>query len=137
MESYFKEYVDLDEAIRIGVFDINSATYINLLTDEHYTLVDSIDKGFVKIADENFRASYKLIMEEENARTLRKSIVTYPLRYIIHSITKQIIPINVAVENNLIDIENGKLIQVNSLVSSYCLYKLFKVCILVMKKFYR
>jgi hypothetical protein len=70
--------------------------------------VDAIDQGYVKIADENFRASYKLIVEEENPFTLRKYIKTYPLRYIVHSITKQIIPINVACDNNLIDIDNGK-----------------------------
>ena len=82
--------------------------YINLLNNKRYTLVDAIDQGYVKIADENFRASYKLIVEEENPFTLRKYIKTYPLRYIVHSITKQIIPINVACDNNLIDIDNGK-----------------------------
>lgn len=100
-------YLDMEEAIKIGIFDINSAMYINPKNEKRYTLVDAIDQGYVKIADENFRASYKLIMEEEHPRTLRKSIKTYPIRYIVHSITKQIIPINVASDNNLINVNNG------------------------------
>jgi len=98
----------LDEAIKEGIFDINSAMYTNRKNNRRYTLVDAIDQGYVKIADENFRASYKLVMEEENPRTLRRCIKTYPIRYVVHSVTKQIVPINVAVENNLIDIHSGE-----------------------------
>jgi len=102
-----KIYFDLDDAIRNGLFDINSAMYIDSRSGQKHTLIDAIDQGFVKIADENFHASYKLIMEEENARTSRKVLKTYPLRYIVYAATKQILPINVAVENNLINLQAG------------------------------
>lgn len=123
LDTVNKVYLDLDDAIHVGIFDISSAMYINLLNQKRYTLVDAIDQGYVKIADENFRASYKLIVEEESPFTQRKYIKTYPLRYIVHSITKQIIPINVACDNNLINIENGK--------PSIDLNSNFEICLLI------
>lgn len=99
--------LELEDAIRIGLFDIDCAMYNDPRIQKKLTLVDAIDQGLIKIADETFQASYKLTVEEENEKRYFKSLKTYSIRYIVHPITKQIVPLNIAVDKNLINLDNG------------------------------
>ena len=98
--------LDLEDAIKVGLFDIECAMYNDPRVSKKLTLVDAIDQGLIKIADESFQASYKLTMEENDKRYY-KHLKTYSIRYIVHPVTKQIVPLNVAVDKNLVNLDNG------------------------------
>ena len=96
--------LELEDAIKVGLFDIECAMYNDPRVNKKLTLVDAIDQGLIKIADESFQASYKLTVEENDKRYF-KHLKTYSIRYIVHPITKQIVPLNVAVDKNLINLD--------------------------------
>ncbi len=98
--------LDLEDAIKVGLFDIECAMYNDPRANKKLTLVDAIDQGLIKIADESFQASYKLTIEENDKRYY-KHLKTYSIRYIVHPVTKQIVPLNVAVDKNLVNLDNG------------------------------
>lgn len=109
--------LELEDAIRVGLFDIDCAMYNDPRLQKKLTLVDAIDQGLVKIADEAFKASYKLTVEEENDKRFYKSLKTYSIRYIVHPVTKQIMPLNIAVDRNLVNLDTGTYYGYEKMVS--------------------
>lgn len=121
-----RKHLELDEAINTGLFDVGSAMYIDPRTKKRHTLVDAIDQGLLKIADKDFRASYKLVIEE-NDRNFVKNISTLSIRYVVDSFTQQIIPVNVAVSKKLVNLDNGTYVGYEKIISFKEAYDKFLV----------
>ena len=101
-----KTKVSLDEAISLGIFDINSATYYDSTANRKLTMVEAIDQGVVNISNKNFQTSFKLKAATDNENLVKK-VKTYSIRFIVDPFTNEIIPLNVANSKKLINLEKG------------------------------
>lgn len=110
-----KDYVSLNEAVEAGIFDINLTMYVDPRTNKKLTLVDAIDQNLIKIADKNFKPSFKLTVEE-NDKNFVKNIKTVSIRFIVDSFTQQIIPVNIADRKKLVNLENGTYIGYEKII---------------------
>lgn len=98
--------LELDEAIDAGLFDVASAMYIDPRNGKKLTMIDAIDQGLIKIANKNFRTSYKLTIEDLD-KNFVKNIRSFTIRYVIDPFNAEIIPINVAVLKDIVNLDNG------------------------------
>jgi hypothetical protein len=116
-----KVHLELEEAIRCGLFDIDCAMYNDPRVKKKLTLVDAIDQGLIRIADDSFQASFKLNLEEEHQQQqehfIKHNIKTHTIRYVVHPYTKQIVPLNVAVDRNLINLDAGTYYSYDKVIS--------------------
>ena len=117
MEPAKKTKLSLDEAIRLGIFDINSASYFDSTSNRKLTMVDAIDKGLIKISNKNFHASYKIKEVQGENQKLIKNVKSFSIRYIVDPFTNDIIPLNVAESKKLVNLENGTYIGSDSIIS--------------------
>jgi hypothetical protein len=117
LEPTKKTKLSLDEAIRLGIFDINSASYYDSTSNRKLTMVDAIDKGLIKISDKNFHASYKIKEVHDENQKLIKNVKSFSIRYIVDPFTNNIIPLNVAESKKLVNLENGTYIGSDSIIS--------------------
>lgn len=119
-----KVSLELDEAIRTGLFDPASGMYKDPRSNKKLTMIDAIDCGLVKLTENNarFKTSYKLQIEEFD-RNFVKHIRSHTLRYVVDPFTREIIPINVAALKGIVDLDDGTYNALDSIIT-------FKVIVL-------
>ena len=106
-----KDNMKLNEAIDAGIFDVNLTMYVDPRTNKRFTLPEAIEQNLIKIADSNFRPSFKLTVNQDN------QIKIISIRFIVDSFTKQIQPVNVAYNKKLINLENGTYVGYEKIIS--------------------
>jgi hypothetical protein len=108
MDPLRKLNLELDEAIRSGIFDVSTGMYTDPRSNKKLTMIDAIDSGLIKLANNNakFRTSYKLQIDEFD-KNFVKHIRSHTLRYVVDPFTKDIVPINVAALKGLVDLDAG------------------------------
>lgn len=113
-----KVNLDLDEAIRTGLFDMATGMYKDSRTGKKLTMIDAIDTGLIKLSSNNaaFRTSYKLQIEEFD-RNFVKHIHSHSLRYVIDPMTREIVPINIAVFKGYLDVDSGTYTGLDRVIS--------------------
>lgn len=110
--------LDLDEAIRSGLFDIASGMYNDTRTGKKLTMVDAIDSGLIKLSSNNanFRTSYKLQIEEFD-RNFVKHIHSHTIRYVVDPFSREIVPVNIASLKGFVDVDAGTYNSSNRIIS--------------------
>lgn len=123
-----KKSYDLESAIGLGVFDSETATYVNKLTNERLSLIEAIDQGLVSITDKTFKTSYKLELDKVDKRTNKK--ISHSIRYVVDPLTQDIVPVNVAYSKKLVDLDDGYYIDYTKLT----LKEAYQRCLILTKE---
>jgi hypothetical protein len=93
----------LDNAIKRGIFDMGRRMYNDLKSKRSISMIEAIDQGLIKITDRSFRTSAKITVEEDDERKI------VAVRYVVDSLTQNLIPVNVAVDKGILNIERSVL----------------------------